>query len=49
MFEMYAEPEAFFRDITRYFEKQGIKVYGTSLLVPVPTQLGLCTERLGNV
>ena len=27
MFEMYAEPETSFGDITRYFEEQGIKIY----------------------
>ena len=31
MFEMYAEPETSFGDITRYFEERGIKVYGKSL------------------
>ena len=34
MFEMYAEPETSFGDITRYFEERGIKVYGKSLTVP---------------
>ena len=30
MFEMYAEPETSFGDITRYFEEQGIKIYEKS-------------------
>lgn len=32
MFEMYAEPETSFGDITRYFEEQGIKIYEKSIL-----------------
>lgn len=32
MFEMYAEPETSFGDITRYFEEQDIKVYDKSLI-----------------
>ena len=31
MFEMYAEPETSFGDITRYFEEQGIKIYEKSM------------------
>ncbi|MCB7303681.1 recombinase family protein [Bariatricus massiliensis] len=31
MFEMYAEPETSFGDITRYFEEQNIRVYDKSL------------------
>ena len=39
MFEMYAEPEISFGDITRYFEEQGIKIYGKSLTRPFLSQL----------
>ena len=39
MFEMYAEPETSFGDITRYFEEQGIKIYGKSLTRPFLSQL----------
>ena len=42
MFEMYAEPETSFGDITRYFEEQGIKVYGKSLTRPF---LPLCHPK----
>ena len=31
MFEMYAEPETSYGDITRYFTTQGILVYGKTL------------------
>lgn len=31
MFEMYAEPETSFGDITRYFSEQGIKIYDKEL------------------
>lgn len=37
--EMYAEPETSFGDITRYFEEQGIKIYGKSLTRPFLSQL----------
>ena len=37
--QMYAEPETSFGDITRYFEEQGIKVYGKSLTRPFLSQL----------
>ena len=39
MFEMYAEPETSFGDITRYFEERGIKVYGKSLTRSYLSQL----------
>ena len=39
MFEMYDEPETSFGDITRYFEEQGIKIYGKSLTRPFLSQL----------
>ena len=39
MFEMYAEPETSFGDITRYFEERGIKVYGKSLTCSYLSQL----------
>ena len=39
MFEMYSEPETSFGDITRYFEKQGIKVYEKSLVRSFLSQL----------
>ena len=39
MFEMYAEPETSLGDITRYFEEQGIKIYGKSLTRPFLSQL----------
>lgn len=42
MFKMYAEPETSFRDITWYFEEQGIKIYGKSLTCPFLSQLLLC-------
>jgi len=39
MFEMYAEPETSFGDITRYFEERDIKVYGKSLTRSYLSQL----------
>ena len=53
MFEMYAEPETSFGDITRYFEEQGIKIYEKSMvrsfLSPAFTEPCLRTGRLGTV
>ena len=39
MFEMYAEPGTSFGDITRYFEEQGIKIYGKSMFRTFLSQL----------
>ena len=39
MFEMYAEPETSFGDITRYFEEQGIKIYEKSMVRSFLSQL----------
>ena len=39
MFEMYAEPETSFGDITRYFEKHDIKIYGKSMFRTFLSQL----------
>lgn len=39
MFEMYAEPETSFGDITRYFEENDIKVYGKSMFRTFLSQL----------
>ena len=39
MFEMYAEPETSFWDITQYFEEQGFRIYGKSLTQPFLLQL----------
>ena len=39
MFEMYAEPETSFGDITRYFEEQGIKIYEKSIVRSFLSQL----------
>ena len=39
MFEMYAEPETSFGDITRYFEEQGIKIYEKSMVRTFLSQL----------
>lgn len=53
IFEMYAESETSFGDITRYFEEQDIKIYGKSLFRTFVSQLlrnpGLCTGQFGNV
>ena len=39
MFEMYAEPETSFGDITRYFEEHDIKIYGKSMFRTFLSQL----------
>ena len=39
MFQMYAEPETSFGDITRYFEEQGIKIYEKSMVRSFLSQL----------
>lgn len=48
MFEMYAEPETSFGDITHYFEEQGIKIYGKLLTRPFLSQL-LCNPIYAQV
>ena len=42
MFEMYAEPETSFGDITRYFEEHDIKIYGKSMFRTFLSQLLSC-------
>ncbi len=53
MFEMYAEPETSFGDITRYFEEHDIKIYGKSMfrtfLSPAFKKPRLRTGRFGTV
>ena len=39
MFEMYAEPETSFGDITRYFAEHDIKIYGKSMFRTFLSQL----------
>ena len=39
MFEMYAQPETSFGDITRYFEEHDIKIYGKSMFRTFLSQL----------
>ena len=39
MFEMYAEPETSFGDITRYFEEHDITIYGKSMFRTFLSQL----------
>jgi len=48
MFEMYAEPETSFGDITRHFEEQGIKIYEKSMVPPfLAFVASKCQKRRG--